>query len=178
MAKSLFFLLVAGVVLDIASIIWVGNAFGTFLCIALLIAGGAAGISIIRSAGTNLAKALGLPVRSLWAQQGAAGRTMLRTLAGLLLLMPGFFSDLVALLLLLPPIERWFARKVRVATTASPVQTTARFGTVIEGEATEIRDDVRAAPHESIDWPDDLRRVSRRDSEGPSNSQKAGNHER
>lgn len=46
---------------------------------------------------------------SLMGQGTAAGRLVLRALAGVLLIVPGFFLDVVAVLLLLPPVQALLA---------------------------------------------------------------------
>ena len=72
--------------------------------------------------------------------------------AGLLFLIPGFFSDILAILALLPPVQGWVRSRFRVATfstggTANSQPFGARrFDTVIDGEAVEIAAEVEGPP--------------------------------
>ncbi|MCS6970045.1 MAG: FxsA family protein [Planctomycetes bacterium] len=64
------------------------------------------GAALVKTAVAALPQAL---VGTLLGQGGSAGRLVLRLIAGLLLILPGFFLDLVALILLLPPVQRGLA---------------------------------------------------------------------
>lgn len=138
MTRYLPLLILAGIAAEIASIIWVGQAFGVLVTLLLLLAGGVAGISLIKGAGANLASALHSPVRGATFLQGLAGQTLSLSLAGLFFLIPGFFSDFMGLLLLLPPIRRWLGSKFRVESRPKDPARSRRFDTVIEAEAVEI----------------------------------------
>lgn len=46
---------------------------------------------------------------SMMGQGSSAGRLLVKAVAGILLIIPGFFLDVVAILLLLPPIQALFA---------------------------------------------------------------------
>lgn len=64
------------------------------------------GIMLVKATIAQLPAAL---MGSMMGQGTAAGRLMVRALAGILLIIPGFFLDVVAILLLLPPIQVLFA---------------------------------------------------------------------
>jgi UPF0716 protein FxsA len=142
--------LLAGFILEIASIIWVGGALGVLLTLLLLIAGGAAGISVLKSAGTSATAVFKSSVQSPGTHTAFASATLSRVMAGLLLIIPGFFSDLAAVLLLLPPIQKWLASKMNVASGfaaaghSSPPHRQSHL--VIEGEAMEIEEEFDAGP--------------------------------
>jgi UPF0716 protein FxsA len=145
MLRYLPIFLLVGFFLEIASIIWVGGAIGVIPTLLLLIAGGIVGISLFRSAGVNAASVLRSPVQDRSLVQGLAGTTLLRISAGMLFMVPGFFSDAIAVLLFLPPVQQWFRSRVKGSTfsmgdqAAGPMR---RQDTVIDVEAMEIHGEV------------------------------------
>lgn len=141
MLRFLPVLLLAGFVLEIASIIWVGGAVGALPAILLLIAGGAVGISVFRSAGSNAASALRSSIQHPGIQRNVASTALLRVFAGVLFISPGFFSDAFAILLLLPPVQQWLVSKIKAEhgfPEEGQASTMRRTGIVIEGEVVEI----------------------------------------
>lgn len=152
MTRSIPLLILAGMVAEIASIIWVGRALGVIATLALLFAGGVIGIRLMKSAGTTVAAALRSPVQTSSAIGGAGSLAVTRVLAGLLFLIPGFFSDFFAVLVLLPPVRQWLQSRFRVETAytgrtgeAQPFRE-RHYATVIDGEAIEITAEVEAPP--------------------------------
>lgn len=152
MTRPLPFLILAGLIMEIASIIWVGRALGVVPTLLLLFAGGAIGIRLLKSAGTSVMAAFRSPVQPSTTMRGVGSLAVTRVLAGLLFLIPGFFSDILALLALLPPVQHWVRSRFRVETFATNDAGSAepfrerRFETVIEGEAVEIVAEVEP-PH-------------------------------
>ena len=138
MTRLLPLLILAGVVAELASIIVVGNLLGLIPTLLLLLAGGILGIGLIRSAGTSIVAALRSPVQASSLQQSAAGKAMARAFSGLFFLIPGFFSDLVGLLLLIPPFRRWLRSKLPVKTVSAGMAQNRHGETIIEAEAVEI----------------------------------------
>ena len=65
------------------------------------------GVMTVKSSITRLPSAL---MGSMLGQNADAGRLMVRVLAGILLIVPGFFLDVVGLLLLLPPLQAGFGK--------------------------------------------------------------------
>jgi UPF0716 protein FxsA len=65
--------------------------------------------------------------------------------AGLLLIIPGFLTDIVALLLLMPPLRAalrtWLGRRVRVKAARGTAGRTAGEAVIIEGDFTEVKRD-------------------------------------
>lgn len=149
MLRYLPLFMLAGFFLEIASIIWVGGAIGVIPTLLLLIAGGVIGVSLFRSAGVNAATVLRSPVQDPSLHRGLAGATLVRIGAGLLFMVPGFFSDAAALLLFLPPVQAWLKGKVQAGTfTTSPHGSGGqrRQSTVIDVEAVEIHGEVEPPP--------------------------------
>lgn len=152
MIRPIPFLIFAGIIAEIASIIWVGKALGVIPTLFLLFAGGAMGVRLLKSAGTSVMDAFRSPVQPSASIQGIGGVAFARVLAGLLLLIPGFFSDILGLLVLLPAVQRWIYARFRIKTfttgaAESPGPFRERhFDMVIEGEAVEIVAEVQAPP--------------------------------
>ncbi len=117
---------------EIATLILVGQAIGVLATLALVVASSAIGAVMLRDAGILTALRLqagrGNPATIL-----AEGGT--RMLAGLLLLIPGFLTDLAALALLTPGLRQSL---FRIVPRARPQNTSRPPQTVIEGEFHEL----------------------------------------
>ncbi len=96
---------------EIAGFILVGQAIGVLGTLGLVIAGGAAGLFLIRQCGIAGPRAV-IEAQQRGEPPDAAAFAMLATFAaGLFLILPGFLTDLTGVLLLLPPVRRlWFPR--------------------------------------------------------------------
>lgn len=136
------FLLFAGFMGELASIIVVGRWLGVLLTLALVIVGILLGLRIVRSAGLSLAEAFRQSTLDR-SSVNALDRTLVAG-AGLLFILPGFLSDLVALFLLVPSTRRWIGRSIasRVKEFTPPRRGYGR-GRVIEGEVVEVEDESR-----------------------------------
>ncbi len=126
-----------GFLLEIASLIWVGARLGVVTTLLLVIAGAFIGTSLIRKSGLGLVSGLNAARGDTNAQMARAGRVFLLFLSGLLFISPGFFSDVVAALLLLPPAQKWLASHLTGRFPPGPGQR-GTTGIYIEGEAVEI----------------------------------------
>jgi UPF0716 protein FxsA len=99
-------------VLELAAAIWVGGIIGAGYTLLLLAAGCLAGVLVLRREGAA-------SVRRLTARPGTAdaaarrppAHAVVAVLAGLLLLFPGFMTDLVGLVLLIPAVQRAVSRR-------------------------------------------------------------------
>ncbi len=126
------FLLLAGFLAEIASIIVVGRWVGVVPTLGLIVLAAFLGMRVIKNAGMSLAEAI--RHNALTGRPADAIGRILVVSAGLLLIVPGFLSDLAALILLFPPAAQWLARKLAgMASRPAP-----RQGPVIEGQAVEI----------------------------------------
>ena len=116
--RVLFLLFLIVPLIEIALFVLIGQAIGlvpTLLGVLLTAIAGAAlirwqGISLLRDMQATLSRGE-LPARQL-------GDAMLIGLGGLLLLLPGYFSDVIGILLLIPPVRsliyRLLATRFRV----------------------------------------------------------------
>lgn len=143
MLRYLPLLLLAALAAEIASIIWVGSLIGVIPTLLLMFLGGFVGVRLIRTAGTSLADALRSPVQPASPLRNLGGRAAAQSLSGLLFLLPGFFSDLLGLLLFLPAARRWMGMMFRVDThTMRAAPPDQGFGQVIDVETVEIAGEI------------------------------------
>jgi UPF0716 protein FxsA len=118
---------------EIAAFIAVGRVIGILPTLILIVASSAIGMTMLRDAGagtlSRLQQGRGAPAAIL-----AEGGT--RMLAGILLLIPGFLTDLAALIVLIPSARRLFGGgmkmtvDVRVKPSAQPQEPSG----IIEGD--------------------------------------------
>ena len=105
-------------IVEIALFVKVGGIIGVLPTISLVLLAVVLGMAIVRHQGLSTLDQL---TRDLENGRGNGDRLAhgaLKVVAGVLLILPGFFTDAVALLLLIPPIRtlliRWGASKVTV----------------------------------------------------------------
>ncbi|MFF2746268.1 FxsA family membrane protein [Kitasatospora sp. NPDC058048] len=111
-------LITAWLVLEIWLLVQVGSWLGGFTVVLLLVAGVLIGGSLIKRAGLKALSAAIEQSKNPQSQQPQTGTSM-TVLGGLLLIVPGFLSDLLALTLLFPPTRAlWRVLGRRVADKA------------------------------------------------------------
>jgi UPF0716 protein FxsA len=127
MGLLLFLLFIVVPILELAVLIQIGQAIGVLPTIALLIADSVLGAALMRSQG----RAAWMRFNAALAEGRVPGREVmdgvLVIFGGALLLTPGFLSDVLGLVLLLPP-TRAIVRKVLVARYGSRLVATAAGG--------------------------------------------------
>jgi len=113
-AKWLLLALLALPVMELAAFIAVAAEIGFLPALALIAAGSFAGMLVLRHAGgSHIARVrMALDNGNFTALQ-ADGSGGLVLLAGILLLIPGFITDALALLLLVAPLRQVFGAAVR-----------------------------------------------------------------
>lgn len=146
MRRFLPFLFLAAVALEIASIIWMGGLIGVVPTLLLMVLGGVAGVRLMKSAGMTVAAALRSPVQTGTPLRGLGGSAAARATSGLLFLLPGFFSDVLAILLFMPPVRSWLGSWFRVESFQAEAQSARRFDRVIDAEAVEISAEIEPPP--------------------------------
>ncbi|EOW9286860.1 FxsA family protein [Vibrio cholerae] len=112
MFPILLFLFIAVPVIEIALFIQVGGVLGVWPTIALVLLTVIVGASLVRSQGlqTLLTVQQRLAQGQLPAQQILEG--VMLAVAGVLLLTPGFFTDILGMLVLLPAPRAYFAKQL------------------------------------------------------------------
>ena len=126
-------------VAELIVVIKVAEAIGVLLTLALLIVGWPLGMWAIRSQGRAVWRRMAVAVNEGRAPTREVLDGALVLLGGTLLMIPGFISDAVGLLLLLPParipLRRLLARNMRSSVVASTVRFTTR-GSVHDVDST------------------------------------------
>ncbi len=122
MGRILFAVFLLVPLIEIAFFVLIGNAVGLWWTLAGVLVTAVVGSLVLRWQGfqliTEIRTSMGqgrLPARAL-------ADAMMVAIAGLLLLLPGYFSDLIGILLLIPPVRtliyRFLASRVQVVSTA------------------------------------------------------------
>jgi UPF0716 protein FxsA len=144
-----FVLLVVAPAVELFVVIEVAHAIGWSITLFLLLAFAFLGVVVMRRAGSSWWQSLRAGAAAGQVPDGrAAAHSALLFLAGLLLFLPGFVSDIVGLLLLLPPVRAlllagttaWFVRRFTSVTAPGGARIWTRQDGVIQGEV--IREDV------------------------------------
>ncbi|MET9401630.1 FxsA family membrane protein [Kitasatospora sp. NPDC002965] len=131
----------AWLVLEIWLLVQVGSWLGGLTVVLLLIAGAVIGGSLIKRAGLKALSAAIEQSRDPQSQQAQTG-TSLTVLAGLLLIVPGFLSDALALTLLFPPTRvLWRAAGRRLADKA--LRSTSSVGADPFADAMRLQEQLR-----------------------------------
>ncbi len=157
MPLALFVILVVLPAIEIFVIVTVAHAIGFGATLLLLVAAAVLGSYVMRRAGASWWRALrgrvttvdGVAVDGQRPDGRAAARAALLFLAGLLLFLPGFVSDALGLLLLLPPVRgllqaataAWFVRRFSAVSGPGGVRIWSRpdtggpqHGDIVRGE--------------------------------------------
>lgn len=107
--------------IEIAGFVFVGARIGAGWTILLTFATAAAGIMLMRSQGLAVLGRIRNDLAHDRVPAEAIGHGAMIVLGGVLLLIPGFVTDILGLLLLLPPVRtllwRGFTRHVTIVTT-------------------------------------------------------------
>jgi UPF0716 protein FxsA len=149
MSRFLPLIILLGFFLELAVMIAVGQRIGVLATLLLIVGGGIAGGAIIRAAGIGLVEALRGPTSSRTFATRDAAASFLFMLAGLLLIIPGFVSDVLGLLLLPAIVRRWLAGKLMaslVVRAAGWTRERPGAATIIDGEAIEIEGEIAERP--------------------------------
>jgi UPF0716 protein FxsA len=140
MLRILLLLFLFVPLVEVYLFIQVGRAIGALPTIALCIFTAVSGTWLFRLQGMQTFRRVQEKVRLGEPPAVDMIEAMLVLLAGLLLLVPGFFSDIVGLLCLIPPVRARLARVLtRRLTVIQPGRTDKGF-VIIEGEYEEEQD--------------------------------------
>lgn len=140
--------------IEIALFVVVGGAIGLWLTLAVVIGTGIGGVVLLQRLGLRNAERLRNEMGRMRDPLGAAGDGVLKALAALLLILPGFLTDFLGLILLFPPVRAVLvsalAQRMGVASMRSDQPARRSDGIVIDGEFVEVEDpEPTAAPPRS-----------------------------
>lgn len=132
-------LLLLYLIAEVAAIWAVASLVGALWTIVLLLAGAFIGSWLARKQGGKAARALFAASRAGETGHKEITDGMLIGLGGLLILLPGFVTDVAGLLLLLPPTRAVFRRKWmrKLETRQVPGYRPTRRVVVVEGEVVD-----------------------------------------
>jgi UPF0716 protein FxsA len=128
MALVLVLLFVVAPIVELAVFVQVANWFGLLEALLLLILVSALGVLVVRHQGLGAYRRVRDQLRAGNLPAAELVNGLLIVIAGVLLILPGFLSDIVAILLLLPPTRafvRYLLQKHYAVRIASGVTTVA-----------------------------------------------------
>ncbi len=129
--------------IEIALFAQVGSEIGALNTVLLCLAAGVAGSLLVQYQGlkTTLSIQQALDRGEMPVQEMFDG--ICKFMAGILLILPGFFTDMVALLLLIPPVRLWLRHYLTRYFVGEPiiVQRSSARSDIIEGEFTRVDSD-------------------------------------
>jgi UPF0716 protein FxsA len=112
-------LFVAFPLLELAILIKAGETIGFWPTISLLIGAGVLGVLVIRAEGLSMVGRMLAAVNAGKLPFEPMLDGYARIIAGSLLIVPGFLSDILGLLLLVPPLRTWAIRRALSGLTGS-----------------------------------------------------------
>ena len=145
----LLLLFVALPLIEIALFIAVGSNVGVAVTLALIVLGALFGVTILRG---QQARAISMMQSGLRIQSGTfVAQGAFRVVAGLLLILPGFLTDTIGLVLLIPFLQRAVVRAISARATVATAGVWQQDD-IIEGDF-EVREPRRdpADPDHRID---------------------------
>lgn len=147
-------LILAYPILEIVAFIQVGGAIGVLATVLLILGGILLGAGLLRISGLKLLAGLRADMAAGRRPERALVGGAMTAIAGILLILPGFISDVVGLLLLLPPLQSIAASKVAsgmTIVTAATQATRARADGVVDLDP----DDFERQPDPASPWRGD-----------------------
>lgn len=135
--------ILAGGAVELVLLIAAGSRFGVLPVMAALVASGVIGFGVIRHFGMRSLAGVQNEIRATGAPGASLSQGVFGAMAGVLFILPGFLSDILAVLLLVPAVQRFVLGRF-VQTTRGSGPTPGRASgrvIVIDAEATEIEPD-------------------------------------
>lgn len=124
---------------EIALFVLIGGAVGVWPVLIWVVLSVVLGVLVMRMTAARQALALRDGLEGLRDPARLAAAGILSMVAGLLLILPGFLTDALGLILLLPPVQGAVARYAERHVTV--VRTGGTDSSVIDGEYTEVGPD-------------------------------------
>lgn len=154
----LFFLFIAVPIIEIGLFIQVGGFLGLWATLAIVVLTALVGTALMRAQGMAALKKLQTSIESGGNPADPIANGAFILIAGLLLLTPGFFTDTLGMLLLVPPLRKSLiqtvaaqlkARATGYAATGFKTQTQYASDTVLDGDFEVVEDNVNGEPGNS-----------------------------
>jgi UPF0716 protein FxsA len=110
--RKLLQLLVIWFLFELAVMIWIGTQIGVFATVLSVLLAAAIGLLLIQRFGYQMI----FTAKKQWSAGQAPGHTILKgvlqSVGALLLLFPGFLSDVIALFLFIPATRHWIQQMI------------------------------------------------------------------
>lgn len=139
------FLLIAWPIAEIATLIWVGGHLGVINTVGLVLLAAFGGLALFRYIGFGLLRRVQTELSAGRMPTGTLLEGLIVLIAGVLLILPGFLSDVLALLLLFAPVRRLIITVIAArltVSTASPGRRPSTDGVVdLDDDEWERRND-------------------------------------
>jgi UPF0716 protein FxsA len=136
-----YFALLIGPIVEIAVFVLVAQAIGFWPALAGVLLLSLLGAAVVSRQGFSLVAEIRSTIQAGHMPARALADAMLVGIAGLLLLLPGYITDVLGLLLLIPPLRhwsyRWLARRMGIGPAAAPAAGTAPK--VVELDSNDFR---------------------------------------
>jgi UPF0716 protein FxsA len=163
MGMWLLWLFVALPIVEIALFIQVGSLIGVWATLGLVVLAALLGMAVIRSQGAHAWLEAQRSLAQLRDPSRPLAHGMMLMIAGVLLIVPGFFTDFIALLLLIPPVRdliiRQAGQRMRVRTVHVGRREAHRppYGDGVIDADYVVEDEAQARrPRPPLDLPEDV----------------------
>ncbi|QQQ79727.1 FxsA family protein [Saccharothrix sp. 6-C] len=152
-----FAVLLVGFAVEVTALVAAYGAWGLLPTLGLLLLGGVVGSVLLRREGARAVAAFSEAVRTRRAPHQEVADGVLIAAAAFLIILPGFVSDVVGLVLLFPPARRVLSRRMarRAEERERAMVLNVRYGqhpmaggVVVDGDVVEVR------PESSSDRPE------------------------
>lgn len=119
-------LLIAWPIAEIATLVWVGGYLGVINTVGLVLLAAFGGLALFRYTGFGLLRRVQTELSAGRMPTGTLLEGLVVLIAGILLILPGFLSDVLALLLLFAPVRRLIIAVVASRLTVSTATSSNR----------------------------------------------------
>lgn len=116
-------LLIAWPIAEIATLVWVGGYLGVINTVGLVLLAAFGGLALFRYVGFGLLRRVQIELSGGRMPAGTLLEGFIVLVAGVLLILPGFLSDVMAFLLLFAPVRRLIIVTIGARLTVSTVST-------------------------------------------------------
>ena len=118
--------LIAWPIAEIATLVWVGGHLGVINTVGLVLLAAFGGLALFRYVGFGLVRRVQTELSAGRMPTGALLEGFVVLVAGILLILPGFLSDVLAFLLLFAPIRRLIIAAIAARLTVSAMPSSGR----------------------------------------------------
>lgn len=152
----IFLILLSLPLIEIAVLVAVGSKIGVLATIGLVILTGMLGTFLLKMEGASAFTKLQTELKSGRAPEKELANAAMIVLAGIFLIIPGFVSDVIGLLLFLPPVRAFVISSLAGRVTVVRPQNYRRDDGVVDLDDTEYRHtDNSDSPNSPWKLPDD-----------------------